>query len=238
MEYEILQRIPIKDMRKIIGQRMRRSVQEKPQVTLHTEFVADKLLAFKESVAETLRVNTGMKPSLTHLLIKLTAIALTRKPELNGHVLESEIVLYRDVNIGCAVALDHGLIVPVVHKANRKSLSEISAEMRELEAAAREGTLKPNQIMDATFTITNLGPFGITHFSPIVNPPEIAILGVNTIRTLPVLNEGRLQQQLVMTLSLSFDHAAVDGALAAMFLQELVSILSNPSIEYCDIGIN
>jgi pyruvate dehydrogenase E2 component (dihydrolipoamide acetyltransferase) len=164
----------------------------------------------------------------TDLVVKAVARALKEHPRLNAWIEGEQIQLVQAIHIGVAVALDEGLIVPVVRYADRRSLREIAQETRRLALRAREGTLSRDEVVGSTFSVTNLGMYGIDAFTPIINPPEIAILGVGRVteKLVRILRGAEWRQ--VMTLSLTFDHRAVDGAPAAAFLQSIGKHLENP----------
>lgn len=139
------------------------------------------------------------------------------------------IKIYKDVNVGVAVALEHGLIVPVIHDTDNKTLSEISVLSKELVEKARQDRLSLSDVMNGTFTVTNLGIYDVDAFTPIVNPPQTGILGVGRIREKPVVENGEITIRPVVTLSLSFDHRVVDGVPAARFLQRIKKLLESPT---------
>lgn len=221
-------RIPLSGLRGKIARRMLESVTTKPHVTLHTEVDATVLLQFHKRWAEQIREEAGERLTLTGILVKAAALALRRYPRLNGRIEDGQVHLYSVINVGVAVALDEGLLVPVVRDADVKPLPRIAAELTRLVGQAQAGKLKPPDLLDGTFTVSNLGPFGITHFTPIINPPEIAILGVGRITPAPRLRGNVWQEVPMLNLDLSFDHAAVDGAQAARFLQRLTEVFGDP----------
>ena len=168
--------------------------------------------------------------SYTDLLVKFVARALTEFPLLNCSVADNKITYKHYVNMGVAVALDNGLVVPNIPDADKKSLTEISAEVKELAKLAREGKLPPERLQGGTFTITNLGMYGIESFTPIINQPEVAILGVNTMEDKVVVRNGEMVIRPIMNLSLTADHRVVDGSVAAQFLQRVKALLENPAL--------
>ncbi|MBC7251152.1 MAG: 2-oxo acid dehydrogenase subunit E2 [Anaerolineae bacterium] len=221
--------IPLQGMRRTIAERMTASYQTAPHITLT---VRVDMGAFEEARAQlNARAEATGQPriSVTALLVKAVAQTLRRHPWLNSTLRDQEIHLLPEININVAVALDDGLIVPVVHGADGKSVAEISAEVRDLVARAREGRLTPADVTGGTFTISNLGPFGIEQFTAIINPPQAAILAVGITRPEPVADEeGRVTVRPVMRMTLSADHRIVDGAVAAHFLTDLREVLENP----------
>ncbi|HLI05660.1 MAG TPA: dihydrolipoamide acetyltransferase family protein [Ktedonobacteraceae bacterium] len=213
--------IPLTGMRGTIARRMQQSVQTSAQVTLISEVDVSALVRLREMLKEQFAL------TYTDLIVKAVALALKEHPRLNARVEGEHIWLEQAIDIGVAVALDEGLIVPVVRNADRKALQEIAQETRQLARRAREGTLSREEITGSTFSVTNLGVYGIDAFTPIINPPEVAILGIGRLneKFMRVSQEGEWRQ--VMTLSLTFDHRAVDGAPAAAFLQTLARYLEN-----------
>ena len=159
------------------------------------------------------------------------AWALKHHPWLNSTLRDEEIHLLPEINVGVAVALKDGLIVPVVHQADRKGVAKIAAEVRDLVVRAREGRLTPADITGGTFTVSNLGPFGIEQFTAIINPPQVAILAVGATQPEPVADEGgQIVVRPMMRMTLSVDHRVVDGATAARFLTDLRDVLEAPAL--------
>jgi pyruvate dehydrogenase E2 component (dihydrolipoamide acetyltransferase) len=171
---------------------------------------------------------TGVKVSFNHLLIKVVARALKENPVLNARFIDQGVQFVNEVNVGVAVASEGGLIVPVLHDADQLSVGQIVAKTEELIQKARNNSLVLRDLEGGTFTISNLGMYGITTFSPILNPPEVGILGAGMIADRAVVEEGSLAIRPYMTLSLSFDHRAVDGAQAAVFLSRVKELLTTP----------
>lgn len=214
--------IPFSGVRQAIAEHMMESLHQTAQVTVTAE--AD--------VTDLARLRTQLKaefdPSYTDLIIKAVAKALQQHPRLNSTLIGDEIHLLSEIHIGVAVALEDGLIVPVVRDADRKEVSEIADDTRRLAQGAREGTLTVDEVTDSTFTVTNLGAYGADYFTPILNSPEVAILGIGRIVEKPAIYEGQIVKRSHMALSLTFDHRLVDGAPAAEFLRTVVEILENP----------
>lgn len=212
-------------MRRTIARRMLQSHQEIPPVTLNTEANVTRLAAVRESINGA----AGAKISFNDLVIKACAIALTEYPSINASYTSDGVIRKKEVNIGMAVALDDGLIVPVIKRADTLSLRSISEEAKNLAAKARGNDLSPDEYAGGTFTISNLGMFGITSFTPIINIPEACILGVCAIvERLGLAEDGSPVIEKFMGLSLTFDHRCVDGAGGARFLQRVVGLLQNP----------
>jgi pyruvate dehydrogenase E2 component (dihydrolipoamide acetyltransferase) len=163
--------------------------------------------------------------SYTDLLVKAVATALKEHPLINSTLADDQIKVFEDINVGVAVATENGLVVPVVHNADRLAATEISSVVKELAEKARLGKLAKEDVTGGTFTITNLGMYDVKVFIPIINPPETAILGVGRVTEKTVIVEKEVKAKPVMELSLSFDHRVVDGAPAALFLQKIKQIL-------------
>jgi pyruvate dehydrogenase E2 component (dihydrolipoamide acetyltransferase) len=202
---------------------MLHSLQTTAQLTLLTEVDVTELKDLREKLKQEYEV------TYTDLLLKAVSHALKEHPRLNGWVLEEGVRLLPEINIGLAVALEDGLLVPVVHDTGHKSLQEIAGETRQLIQKAREGKLKPGEVTGGTFTVTNLGMYGIDGFTPIINLPEVAILGVGRMVERPVRNAQGFDWRQMLTLSLTFDHRAVDGVPAAAFLQAVTRQLEAPA---------
>jgi pyruvate dehydrogenase E2 component (dihydrolipoamide acetyltransferase) len=177
-----------------------------------------------------LRQRWGTPISYTDLIVKAVATALDEHPLLNSTLVGQEIVLGDEINVGVAVALEQGLIVPVVHDADKRSLPEIHQVLQDLAGRARAGALSVDEVTGGTFTITNLGMYGVDSFTPIINPPEVAILGVGRITEDLVLADGQVAARSKMALSLTIDHRVVDGVPGAAFLQTVVQLLEHPAL--------
>lgn len=217
---------PLTNMRKVIGKRMQASKNTAPHVTITTEVNVDKTIALRSKLNAK---NSDVRFSYTDILVKMSAVALRNYPKLNSSITEDSIILHDKVNVGVAVALDDGLIVPVVRDADRKGLKTITRETKDLISKARTNTLLPDEMSGATFTISNLGGYDIDGFTPVINLPEAAILGVGRIVKKPIVNENdEIVPASMMVLSLSFDHRVVDGAQAAEFLKAIKGYLEDP----------
>ena len=215
-----LRTVPMRGMRRTIAARMHQSLRDTAQLTITTE--AD-VTAATELRA---RLTREFDFTYTDLLIHAVARALGRHPRMNSRLSEEAILLLAEVNVGMAVALDEGLIVPVIANADRKSLREIAAATRDLGERARAGQLKLEDVSGGTFSITNLGNFGIDAFTPILNTGETGILGVGRIVEKPAVYRGEIARRSMLTLSLTFDHRVIDGAPAANFLQSVIDIFN------------
>lgn len=222
--YDVL---PQDRLRRVTAKRLRAAVPEKPQVTLHSRAIVDRFLAARKQVGA-LPGSGSASVTVTAALARIVAESLTRMGRLNGHVNGDEVRLFHAVNLGVAVDTGSGLITPVIRDAHTKTVYELAAELENLANKARAGTIHPTDLADPTFTISNLGSYGVEQFTPLVNPPQIAILGVGA--TLPgvALVDGARVDVLHLGLSLSFDHAAVDGAAAAEYLRSLIELIEAP----------
>ncbi len=216
---------PMSGMRKAIAKNMLNSKMTSPSVTFNLGIDMTEMKRYREQLKA-----KDVKVSYTDLLVKFVAKALTEFPALNCSVNDNKITYKHYVNMGVAVALDNGLVVPNIADADKKSLTQISAEVKELAKLAREGKLAPEQLQGGTFTITNLGMYGIESFTPIINQPEVAILGVNTMEDKVVVRNGEMCIRPIMNLSLTADHRVVDGSVAAEFLQRVKTLLENPAL--------
>jgi pyruvate dehydrogenase E2 component (dihydrolipoamide acetyltransferase) len=220
--------VPMSTVRRLTAQRMTEAARTVAPVTLTTEVDATELVEVRKRLKNE---SSELVPSLTDLLVKLSALALAKHPELNASIDGDSIVQHAGINIGIAVDGDRGLSAPVVRNADRKTLFAIAAESAELISKARKGSLSPDAMTGGTFTISNLGMFGIDAFTPILNLPECAILGVGRIVAKPVVIDDETDEIAVrrmLTLSLTFDHRIVDGAPAARFLQTLSEMIERP----------
>ncbi len=215
---------PLAGMRKIIAERMSLSWQTAPHVTLTVEI--DMTAAGR--LKDTLAAATGAKASFTEIIVKCAAKALGEFPAVNASLVNGAIVQHPAVNIGVAVALEGGLIVPVVKNAAAKTVGQIREDIAALSAKARQGGLGPDDCTGGTFTVTNLGMFGTDHFTPIINPPEAAILGVCRAVKRPVVQGDDIVIRPMANLCLSFDHRLIDGAVAAKFMARLRALLEEP----------
>lgn len=219
--------ISMSGIREIIAERMTLSVQTNASVTLHTEVDATAFVELRGMLNDKLQARE-VNLTYTDLLVKVVANALQEHPRLNATLTDDGIHLLSEINIGVAVALEDGLVVPVVRNADKKRLSEISAQVSDFAERARRNQLTPGELQGGTFTITNLGNFGIDAFTPIINPPESAILGVGRILKKPVVHEDEIAIRSMLTLSLTFDHRVIDGAPAAQFLQTVAGYIQDP----------
>ena len=219
--------IPINSVRRTIAERLRHSLNTTAAVTLTTTADAQNLVnlrnQFKDSAA-----TEADAPSFTDLFIRFAAVALQNHPRLNSRWQDNQILEMKEINIGIAIDTEAGLMAPVIRDVARLTLKEIVRQTHDLIDRARQGKLHRREMEFGTFTISNLGAFGIDAFTPIVNWPECAVLGVGRIRRQPVVTDNGIVGREQVTLSLTFDHRIVDGADAARFLQTLVRLVENP----------
>lgn len=220
--------VPFTGMRQAIAERMMESLHSMAQLTLTTRADVTELVGLREVLSQ----RWNVRLSYTDFIVKAVALALKEHPILNSSLVGEEIVLHGDVHIGVAVALEDGLIVPVIRHADQKSLPEIHQAVQDLAERARKGDLSVDEVTGSTFTITNLGTYGIDAFTPIINPPEVAILGVGRIFEELALVNGQVAVRSRVVLSLTIDHRIVDGAPGAAFLQTVVRYLEHPALMF------
>ncbi|HKV45757.1 MAG TPA: dihydrolipoamide acetyltransferase family protein, partial [bacterium] len=215
-------------MRAIIARRMLESLQNTAQLTLTTEADMDEVVRLRGEVGQELERREGVRVTYTDLIVRAAAVALREHPRINARWEGEAARLLPEIHIGVAVALDEGLVVPVVRHADRATLGQISAAVRDLSERARASRLRPEEMQGGTFTVTNLGMFDVDAFTPVLNPPEAGILGVGRLHRRPIAVGDRIEVRSLMVLSLTFDHRVVDGAPAAQFLQRVKFILEHP----------
>ena len=225
---EVLERIPLKGVRGIIAERMGASVHTTARVTLVMEMDATELVAARTRLKERVEQTWGFAPGYNDLLAKVCATALRKFPYMNARLAPDAIELLGHVNIGMAVDTERGLLVPVVQDVDKKNLHQFGAEFRELVDRARKGRSLPDDLSGGTFTITNLGMYDVDAFTPVINLPQAAILGVGRIAPKPVARGESVVVRQMWTLSLVFDHRLVDGAPAARFLQYIKQLIEEP----------
>jgi len=220
--------VPMSGVRAVIARRMAESHQTTAPVTLTTEVDATRLVEARELLKASLAGELGFNVGYNDLLIILAARALREFPYMNARLAGDTIQRLSEVHVALAVDTDRGLLVPVIRDADRKRLAEVARELREVVARAREGKALPDELTGSTFTITNLGMHEIDAFTPIINLPEAAILGVGRIKPQPAVVDGEIAIRQMMWLSLTFDHRLVDGAPAARFLQRIKQLVEEP----------
>lgn len=220
--------VPWKGMRKAVADAMSRSKKTIPHVTMECQVDLLELIKLRQQLLPLIEKQTAKRMSYIEVIIKAVSIALKKFPRLNAHALEDGIHEYSQVNMGIAVALTEGLIVPVIKEVEQLSLSELTVSVKELTQKAREGQLTSAELSGGTFTISSLGKGTVRHFNPVVNSPEVAILGVSSIFDAPYQKETQIEMRPSLTLCLSFDHRVIDGAPVADFLTVLVDLLEHP----------
>jgi pyruvate dehydrogenase E2 component (dihydrolipoamide acetyltransferase) len=209
--------IPLTGFKKTSAERVFASFKTAPHSTIMMEVDVSKAGGLHEK----------LQVSYTAILVEAVAKALFEQPIINSTLDGDQIKIFEDINVGLAVATEYGLVVPVIHNADRKSLKEIDAAIKELTEKARQGKLAKEELNGGTFTVTNLGMYGVEFFTPIINPPEAAILGIGKITEKPVAVDGKVEVKPIIMLSLSYDHRIVDGAPAAGFLLKVKEKIEN-----------
>jgi pyruvate dehydrogenase E2 component (dihydrolipoamide acetyltransferase) len=227
-EVEVLERVPLKGVRGIIAERMATSVHTTARVTLLMEVDATEFVAMRERLKARVAEEWGFAPGYNDLLAKIVATALRKFPYMNARLTEDAIEYLAPIHMGMAVDTDRGLLVPVIRDADKKSLRRFGEEFRESAERARVGRALPDDLTGGTFTITNLGMYEVDAFTPVINLPEAAILGVGRIAPKPVVRDAEVMVRQMWTLCLVFDHRLVDGAPAARFLQYIKDLIEEP----------
>lgn len=222
------QTIQYTGIRKVIGERMLQSVTTVPHVTLTSEVEMTSAIELRTKLIDKIHKLTGYRLSYTEIFIKAIAQALKTHKMVNSSLNGNTIELHSEVNIGLAVAIPNGLVVPVIHNADSLGLSALTEKNKKLVKLARDNKLEPENLSGGTFTISNLGMYSVDTFTPIINPPQSAILGIGRIQEKIVSEKGAFTAKQFVNLSLSFDHRIIDGAPAAEFLTDLKNLLENP----------
>lgn len=221
-------RVALNNIRSTTARRMVESVQTAPHFALSVEVDMSEVIRMRERLMESVVKKTGKRLTYTAILIRCVSEVLRQHPDVNASYIDGAIEQYEEVNVGVAMALENGLMVPVIRNADRKSLADITAAMADLEARAKQMKFRPEELSGGTFTISNLGMFGITEFTAIINPPESAILAVGQTEERPVVRDGQVVVRPIMKLTLSIDHRVMDGATGAKFLRDIKQTLENP----------
>ena len=219
-------REPLTGLRRVISDRMSRSVRESAPVTLTTRADASEIVRIRENLKS--EANYPTIPSYNAIFVKILSIALSEFPFINSSIVDDEIVYWESINIGVAVDTERGLIVPVIRNVQMKSLWEITQDMNILLDQAVKGKVLPDELIDGTFTITNLGSYEVDYFTPIINLPECAVLGLGKMEERMVFINGEGKLCRLLPLSLTFDHRLVDGAPAALFLKKIKQLTEKP----------
>jgi pyruvate dehydrogenase E2 component (dihydrolipoamide acetyltransferase) len=223
-----VKREPLSAIRKVIAQRMTSSAAA-PHIALTLSVDAGPLRQLLDELEPTMVAQGGRRPSLTTGIVRVLAALLPRHPYLNAHFIDGEIHLFSPVHVGIAVAREQGLIVPVLRHVERKGIAALQAELSDLSGRAQDGTLKPDEVRGSTFTLSNLGMFGIESFTAILNPPEVAILSVGAVVDTPVGRNGQIVLRPMMQVTLNADHRVIDGAVAASFLRDFKELVEHPA---------
>jgi pyruvate dehydrogenase E2 component (dihydrolipoamide acetyltransferase) len=216
---------PASEMRRTIAKRLVTSLGPVPHFFLTTEIEMDRAAEMRKGINE---LDPELKISVNDIIIKVAAAALMQHPQVNASFQDKVVRYYEHADVGVAVAIEEGLITPIVRAADQKSLSQIAAEVRDLAERARNRKLKPEEYLGASFSVSNLGMFGIDEFTAIINPPEAAILAVGAMSPKPVVRNNEIVVRQIMRVTMSCDHRVVDGATGAKFLQTFKKILENP----------
>ena len=220
--------VPISQMRKTIAKRLVQSIGPVPHFFLTIDVDMGRVMEARKSINAMLE-EEGRKVSINDLVLKATAAALKKHPNCNAHWMDGKIRRFNAVHLGVAVAVEDGLITPVVRHAHAKGIARIGDEVREMAGRAREKKLKPEEYTGATFSVSNLGMFGIHEFTAIINPPEAGILAVGGIEDTPVVVDGQVVVRPRMRITMSCDHRVIDGAQGSRFLQTLKAMLEEPT---------
>ena len=224
-----VEEVPLSAMRRTVARRLTESMRSIPHVYLTITVDAEALLGFRAELNGQLQAGgEDLKVSVNDLIVKACAGLLRTRPDLNVSWGGDRLLVHRRVHVGIAVALEGGLVVPVVRDADTKSLTQVAREARDLIGRARAGRLAADEVGGGTFTVSNLGMFGIDQFTAVINPPEAAILAVGAAQAEPVAVNGGVAVHRRMRLTLSIDHRALDGATGAAFLQQLKGVLEQP----------
>lgn len=226
-ERKVKQVVPLTPLRRTIARRMTQSAQN-PHITMITEIDMTEVVELRNEINERVEKKHGIRISFNDIIVKAVADTLDRFPKFNATLVGNELVMFDEVNIGVAMATDDGLIVPTVRDANKKSITEIAIETKDFGKRAKENELKPEELTGSTFTVSNLGPFNVDLFIPVINPPETAILALGQIKKKPVVIDDTIVIRSIMMASCAVDHRVLDGAPAGQFLAALKETLENP----------
>ncbi len=231
---EEFERVRVTNIRKVIANAMQTSLSNSAQLTLNTSFDASDIMKYRKELKASEKLSEDENITINDIIVFVVARTLLNHKDLNAHFLGDEILYFKNAHIGVAVDTERGLMVPTLMSANQKTLREISNETKELASNCKKGTINPDILKGASFTITNLGTLGVESFTPVINPPQLGILGVNNINMRIKKIDKKLAYYPAMGLSLTFDHRGIDGAPAAKFTQELVNNLENFTEKYKD----
>ncbi|MEH6880210.1 dihydrolipoamide acetyltransferase family protein [Priestia megaterium] len=220
--------LPVAGMRKVIASRMHNSLLNSAQLTINMKADVTDLLSLQREIKDVTQQRHKVKISLTDFIARAVVLSLQEHKQMNSAYIDNEIQLNNHVHLGMAVALENGLVVPVMQYAEKMSLVELATEIKTRAADARQGQLSTDRMQGSTFTITNLGAYGVEYFTPVLNPPETGILGVGATEDVPMYKGDELQKRNLLPLSLTFDHRVLDGAPAANFLGTIKQYLEQP----------
>lgn len=227
-DLESVERLTVSGMRKVIATRMYQSLQNSAQLTLNMKADVTELITLQEQMKEEVQKEYEVKLTVTDFVARAVVLSLKQYKQMNSAYIEDQIHIYTQIHLGMAVALDKGLVVPVIRHAQNCSLIELSKQIKLLAEKSRKGELSSEEMKGSTFTITNLGSYGIEYFTPILNFPETGILGVGAIQDTAVFKGEELSRRSLLPLSLTFDHRVLDGAPAAEFLRTMKEYLEEP----------
>jgi pyruvate dehydrogenase E2 component (dihydrolipoamide acetyltransferase) len=219
--------LPHSSVRRVVARRLSESKKQAPHFYLSVDCRVDKLLRMREDI-NAQGEGSGAKLSINDLVIKIAALALRKVPAVNASWTETAIRRYAEIDISVAVAIPDGLITPIVRNADQKSLTEISTAMADLADRARSGRLRPHEFQGGTFSISNLGMYGVREFAAVINPPQGAILAIGAAEKRAVVIEDNLAVATVMTCTMSLDHRAIDGAIGAEYLTVFKKLMEDP----------
>jgi pyruvate/2-oxoglutarate dehydrogenase complex dihydrolipoamide acyltransferase (E2) component len=223
MHKEVLESIPIEGVRRVIFDNMYRSLSQSAQLTIHTEASAESMIELRNRLSR-----NDDKVSYNAILLKIAAMALGRHPKINGSVDGDSIHIWKQIHIGLAIEVNEALMVPVIRNADQKTIRDIDRDVSALVQKAQENRFSPDDLVNGTFTITNLGFADVDHFTPIIRPPESAILGIGRIVKKPSVRNNQVVPEERISLSLTFDHRIIDGAPAARFLKTIKEMVEDP----------
>lgn len=230
VDFNEVEEVKLPNIRKVIARSMHASLSEMAQLTLNTSFDATEIMAFRAKLKEGGEKLGLANITLNNIILYAVSRVLLNHKDLNANFYDDKMVYFKHVNLGVAVDTPRGLIVPTMFGAETMSLNEIAANAKKLQDDAKAGTISPDLLKGGSFTVTNLGSLGVESFTPVINPPQTGILGVDNVQTKLKMVNGEAKPYQAMGLSLTFDHRAIDGAPAAKFLQELVNALENFSL--------
>ncbi|WP_265026025.1 pyruvate dehydrogenase complex dihydrolipoamide acetyltransferase [Wolbachia endosymbiont of Rhagoletis indifferens] len=226
--------VEVSNIRQVIAQRLTESKQNVPHFYLTIDCQVDKLISLKNEINS---ADENNKVTINDLVIKAVAFSMKKFPDINSSWIDNKILKYSNVDISIAVALEDGLITPIVKNADKKGILSISKEVKDLVSRARSGKLKPEEFQGGGFTISNLGMFGIKAFSAIINPPQSCIMAVGASKKQPIVINEKIEIAEIMTVTLSVDHRAVDGALGAKFLNAFKHYIENPLVMFIETAV-